>query len=42
MRRTLAMLVMLTENEISSFSHVCNNSLLMKKELPNKGEGHYA
>ncbi len=42
MRRILAMLVMLAENEISSFSHVFNDSLLIKKDLLSKGEGHNA
>ena len=38
MRRILAMLIMLTENEPSSFSPILNDSLLIKKDLLSKGE----
>jgi hypothetical protein len=38
MRRTLARLCMLAENEISSFSHVFIYALLIKENLSNKGE----
>ena len=42
MGRILAMLVMLAENEISSFSHVFNDSLLITEDLQSKGERHNA
>lgn len=42
MRRTLAMLVMLTENELSSFTPTVNDSLLIKEDLQSNGESHNA
>ncbi|WP_269801193.1 hypothetical protein [Colwellia sp. 75C3] len=42
MRRILAMLVMLTENEASSFSHVLNDSLFTKEDQHSIGESHNA
>ncbi|WP_269801192.1 hypothetical protein [Colwellia sp. 75C3] len=42
MRRILATLVMLTENETSSFTHVLNDSLFTKKDQQSIGESHNA
>ena len=42
MRRVLAILVMLAENEIGSFTLVSHNYQLMKEDLLSKGESHNA
>lgn len=42
MRRFLAMLVMLTENEPSSFTNAFNDSILTKEYLHSNGENHNA
>ena len=42
MRRILATLVMLTDNEACSFRHLFNGPLFKKEWLKSKGENHNA